>query len=65
MLLTLLMSVAYLPQTASVVATPSPLVDFLAGLSLVLGSMVLGRIIQWILKIMQKAKKGIVGGGIR
>ena len=57
-------AVVYLPQTVNQ-AQPSFIADFLAGLTLVLGSMIIGRILQWILRLMKKAKLGIIGGGIK
>jgi hypothetical protein len=57
-------AVVYLPQTLGT-TTPNPIADILSGFTLVVGSMVLGKILQWIIRMANKTKKGIVGSGVR
>jgi len=56
-------AVVYLPQTLNATA-PSPLVDFLSGLTLVIGTMIIGKVLQYAIRMVAKAKKGIIGGGV-
>lgn len=56
-------AVAYLPQTLNATA-PSPIVDFLSLLTLIIGPMIIGKILQYAIRMVGKTKKGIIGGGV-
>jgi hypothetical protein len=54
-------AVVYLPQSIGTTA-PNPIVDTLTGSIAILGTMVFGKILQWVIRLGQKTKKGVVEG---